>query len=59
MVLTWLLPRQYEVIRMVREGGGAELFSERQAVGVGLAITLIALVALLISVPFWIAVGLL
>jgi hypothetical protein len=35
------------------------MFSERQAIGVGVAITLIALVALLISVPFWIAVGLL
>ena len=59
MVLTWLLPRQYEVLRMVRESGGGELFSERQAVVVGAAITVIALVAVLISVPFWIAVGLL
>jgi di/tricarboxylate transporter len=59
MVLTWLLPRQYEVLRMVSASGGGELFSERQAVAVGAAITVVALIALLISVPYWIAVGLL
>jgi divalent anion:Na+ symporter, DASS family len=59
MVFTWVLPRQYEVLRMVREITGGGMFSERQAVAIGGAITLIALVAILISVPYWRAVGVL
>ncbi|MEP6752351.1 MAG: SLC13 family permease [Candidatus Dormiibacterota bacterium] len=58
MVLTWVLPKQYEVLRMVREITGGEMFSERQAVAVGVAITVIALLAILISVPYWRAIGL-
>ena len=57
-VLTWILPRQYEVLRMFREITDGEMFSERQAVAVGVAITLIALLALLISVPYWRSIGL-
>jgi hypothetical protein len=34
------------------------MFSERQAVAVGVTITLIAVLALLISVPYWRAIGL-
>jgi hypothetical protein len=58
VVLTWILPRQYEVLRMFREITDGEMFSERQAVAVGVAITLIALLALVISVPYWRAIGL-
>jgi hypothetical protein len=58
VVLTWILPRQYEVLRMFREITDGEMFSERQAVAVGVAITLIAVLALLISVPYWRAIGL-
>jgi di/tricarboxylate transporter len=59
VVFTWLLPRQYEVLRMVRESTDGELYSERQAVAVGAAITFVALVAIAISVPYWRAIGLL
>jgi len=58
VVLTWILPRQYEVLRMFREITDGEMFSERQGVAVGVAITLIALLALLLSVPYWRAIGL-
>lgn len=36
-----------------------EMFSERQAAAIGVTITLIALLAILISVPYWRAIGLL
>jgi hypothetical protein len=42
----------------VRESTDGELYSERQAVAVGAAITLIALVAIAVSVPYWRAIGL-
>jgi divalent anion:Na+ symporter, DASS family len=58
MVLTWILPRQYEVLRMVREITDGEMYSERQAVAVGATITLVALLAILVSVPYWRAIGL-
>ena len=58
VIFTWILPRQYEVLRMVRELTGGEMFSERQAVAVGVAITLIALAAILVGVPYWRAMGL-
>jgi DASS family divalent anion:Na+ symporter len=55
--LTWVLPRQYEVLRMVHQLTDGEMFSERQAIMVGLAITAIAIAALMISVPYWGAIG--
>ena len=58
-VLTWLLPRQYEVLRMVREMTDDEMFSDRQALSVGVSITVIALLALLACVPYWQAIGIL
>jgi di/tricarboxylate transporter len=58
-VLTWLLPRQYEVLRMVREMTDDEMFTDRQAVAVGVAITAIATLTLLICVPYWQAIGIL
>jgi DASS family divalent anion:Na+ symporter len=58
-VLTWLLPRQYEVLRMVREMTDDEMFSDRQALGVGVSITVIAVLTLLVCVPYWQAIGIL
>jgi len=58
MVLTWLLPKQYEVLRMVRELTDGEMYTERQAMAVGVMISLVAVVAILISVPYWRAIGL-
>jgi DASS family divalent anion:Na+ symporter len=57
VAFTWIVPRQYEVLRMVREATEGEMFDDRQAVIVGVAITLIALLAILISVPYWRAIG--
>ena len=58
-VLTWLLPRQYEVLRMVREMTDDEMFSDRQALGVDVSITVIAVLTLLVCVPYWQAIGIL
>ena len=58
-VLTWVLPRQYEVLRMVREMTDDALFSDRQALAVGMSITAIVLVTMLICVPYWRAIGIL
>jgi len=57
VAFTWVVPRQYEVLRMVREATEGEMFNDRQAVIVGVAITLVALLAILISVPYWRAIG--
>lgn len=59
VVLTWVLPRQYEVLRMFRGLTDDEMFSDRQAFAVGLSITAVALLAILISVPYWAAIGIL
>jgi len=59
IAFTWLLPRQYEVLRMVREATDGELFTERQAVPVGVAMTFVALAAIAVSIPYWRAIGIL
>ena len=53
MVLTWVLPRQYEVLRILREMTDGEMYSERQALAVGVTTTLVALAAVPVSVPNW------
>jgi di/tricarboxylate transporter len=57
VAFTWIVPRQYEVLRMVREATEGEMFNDRQAVVVGMVITVIALLAILISIPYWQAMG--
>ncbi len=59
VAFTWLLPRQYEVLRMVREATDGELFTDRQAVLVGAAMTIVALIAIAVSIPYWRAIGIL
>ena len=59
VAFTWLSPRQYEVLRMVREATDGELFSDRQAMLVGAAMTFFALVAIAVSIPYWHAIGVL
>ena len=59
VAFTWLLPRQYEVLRMVREATAGELFTDRQAVLVGAAMTIVALIAIAVSIPYWRAIGIL
>jgi len=58
-VLTWVLPKQYEVLRLVRQLTEGEMYSNRQAIAVGVVITGLAILALLISVPYWHAIGVL
>jgi len=59
VAFTWVLPRQYEVLRMVRETTDGELFTERQALVVGAAMTIVALIAIAVSIPYWRAIGVL
>ena len=59
VALTWVLPKQYEVLRMVREVTNGEMFSDRQSLAVGVSITALALLTMLICVPYWRAVGIL
>ncbi len=56
---TWLLPRQSELYRIAREGTKDELFSDRQGLAIGAAMTGIVLVAIAASVPYWRALGIL
>jgi DASS family divalent anion:Na+ symporter len=56
-VFTWILPRQYEVLRMVRQLTEGELFSDRQAMVVGAVVTGVVMLAVVISVPYWRAIG--
>jgi hypothetical protein len=44
---------------MVREMTDDEMFSDRQALGVGVSITVIAVLTLLVCVPYWQAIGIL
>ena len=57
MAFTWVLPGQYEVIRMAREIGEGELFTDRQAMVIGVSVTITAIVAILVSLPYWRAAG--
>jgi di/tricarboxylate transporter/CRP-like cAMP-binding protein len=59
LAFTWLVPAQYEVLRMVREITGGEMFTDRQAVVVGVTMTAVALFAIAVSIPYWRAIGLL
>ena len=51
--------RQYEVLRMVRGMTDDEMFSDRQALAVGVSMTAVALLTVLIGVPYWRAIGVL
>jgi di/tricarboxylate transporter len=54
---TWLHPNQAELCRLTRDASGGSLFTTRQAVRVGVAITLLMLLAIAVSVPYWSALG--
>jgi DASS family divalent anion:Na+ symporter len=58
-VFTWILPRQYEVLRMAGQQTEGEMFTARQAMAVGVAVTVIVILALTISVGYWRAIGVL
>ena len=56
---TWLHPKQAELCRLARDAMGGAAFTDRQGLVMGAAITLLTLVAIGASVPYWQALGLL
>ena len=55
----WVLPYQGLEYLMYREATGREAFDDRQGMRMGAALTVIRLVAIAASIPFWRAMGLL
>jgi anion transporter len=58
-VNTWVHPSQSDFVRFMRQATDGQLFSNRHALVVGMAVTLTTFVALAVSVPYWRALGLL
>jgi di/tricarboxylate transporter len=56
---TWLLPGQSDVYRLAREASEGEMFTDRHGIILGVAMSLIILVAIAASVPYWQAIGVL
>jgi len=59
MCTTWLHPNGSDFYRVTRSAIGEQLFTDRQGAALGAAMTLVALVGLTVSIPFWRALGLL
>lgn len=58
-VTTWLVPGQSDYVRLMRDGTTEELFSDAQAYAAGALISLVTLVGIAASIPFWKVLGLL
>ena len=56
---TWLHPNQGDLCRLTRDATGGEMFTDRHGIIMGAGITLLTLVAIAASVPYWQAVGVL
>lgn len=56
---TWLHPSQSDFCRLTRDATRGEMFTERHGLILGIAMTLLTLVAIAASVPYWRAIGLL
>jgi anion transporter len=56
---TWIVPGLYEAYTLARSTTRGELFTDRQALTVGVAMTALTLVALGASVVYWRTIGLL
>jgi len=56
---TWLHPNQAELCRLARDATGGATFADRHSLVMGAAITVLTLVAIATSVPYWHALGLL
>jgi DASS family divalent anion:Na+ symporter len=56
---TWLLPNQSDMYRLTRSITAGEMFTERDGVLLGVAMSLITLAAMAASVPYWRAIGVL
>ncbi len=56
---TWLHPSQSDFYRVMRDATEGELFTERQGLLAGAAMTAVTLLALAVSIPYWGAIGIL
>jgi DASS family divalent anion:Na+ symporter len=56
--MTWLHPNLSDYCRLIREATGDDLFNERQGVWMGVAMTVVTLLAVVVSIPYWRALGL-
>ncbi len=56
---TWLHPRQSDYARLARQITREEMFTDREGIAVGVGVTLLALLAIAVSIPYWRALGLL
>jgi DASS family divalent anion:Na+ symporter len=56
---TWLHPNQGELCRLTRDATGGEMCSDRHGIIMGAAITVLTLLAIAASVPYWEAIGVL
>jgi hypothetical protein len=56
---TWLHPRQSDFCRLTRDATKGETFTDHHGVIVGVGMTVLTLLALTVSVPYWRAIGLL
>ena len=56
---TWLHPHQSDYYRVARDVTRGEMFNERDGLIVGVGLTVLTLVGITVSLPYWRAVGLL
>jgi hypothetical protein len=56
--ITWLAPNQSDFCRLMSAATNDELFTARHATIVGVAMTLLTLIAIGVSIPYWQALGL-
>jgi DASS family divalent anion:Na+ symporter len=56
--MTWLAPNQSDFCRLMSAATNDELFTARHATIVGVAMTLLTLIAIGVSIPYWQALGL-
>ncbi len=56
---TWLHPGQSDFYTLTRDVTKGEMFTDRQGIAVGVALTLLTLVSIAASIPYWRAIGLL
>ncbi|HLW58296.1 MAG TPA: SLC13 family permease [bacterium] len=56
---TWIHPRQSDYYRLTRDLTRHEMFTDRHGVAVGVGVTILTLIGIVASLPFWRAQGLL
>lgn len=56
---TWLHPTLHDWYRLTRDATGGEMFTDRHGILMGIAVTVVMLLAIAASVPYWRAIGLL